>query len=252
MLARLGYLALVAGAVLAILVGLFPSIFTFGALLALPLGAIGLVGAFAPSVIGRRRWLRRLAIAGGIVLGAEATLVVGWVVANRRRPVLLVVESPAPSRVRVIHDVKDGEPHRWLSWERRYDVPQSGIVRTQDAFDLGLYDGDNPHPTKVRLRQATTSRDTAVGAWVAGGSTESGACKLSYDEYAIGELTTAPTSDNSHTGWLDSLDTWGVECRRGELYVAPKGTMPNLRRTGPVCYYAPDGVMACSYSARSP
>ena len=255
MLSRLRYLFLLALALIAIYIGLWPSLLTAGALLGVPLALLGLVGIALPSVIARRRRLHRFAIIGGALLGAEMLLVLAWLAWTPRRPVLLILERPIPARVRVIHGVADGAPRAWWRWERRFEVPSSGLVYTQYAMDEGWYRPDNPHPMRAVARRADGALlDTVRAAWVEGGTTQAGACGIAYDEFAIGDVGRARTrvvGGEVVAGWLDSLATWGVTCRRGRLLRTAPGAANTLRRTAPACYYDQDGSMTCGIAPRT-
>lgn len=253
LLTRIRYAALLLAALLALAAGLWPSILTLGALVALPTAVVALVGVVAPDVVGRRRWLRRTATAGGAFIVVELVVVTGWLVWDRRRPVVLAVRPPLPARVRIVYDVEDGVARRWPAWARRYDVPASGVVHTRDAPDHGSYSPDDPHPLRVVVWHGARARDTAVGAWVAGGRTRSGACTLAYDEFALARSAlgdTVATDGGRRVGWLDSLDTWGVECRGRRLRRAPAGMRPRLVRTDAACYYDRAGGLGCAGFAR--
>lgn len=86
MLTRLQFALLLALAAGAIFLGLYPSLLTPGALLGLPLAALGAVGVAMPGVILRRPLLRRFALAGGGILGLELALLGAWL---RGRPGVL-------------------------------------------------------------------------------------------------------------------------------------------------------------------
>ena len=245
-MSRLRYLALLACSLFAIAVGL--AIPNIGGILALPLAVIGLVGVVSPSAISQRRWIRRVADVGLVVVGAVFVIVTGQLIATRRRPVELVVDGTTPRKVRVVYGVADGAPQPW-SWVRKIVIPRSNIAFVQYA-DNGLwYSAGNPHPIRVRTRSVTGAEQNSYGFWVAGGYTEGGACHFEYDEYIVGNpshVDVAARARPSDTGWLDSLNTWGVECRGGRLVRSHSGTVSNLRRTGPACYYFRDGSVSCS------
>ena len=243
--ARLGYAALLAAAAYAIVLGLYPSLLTLGALVALPVAAVALTGVVAPGAVRRRRALRRIASVGAAFLSLEAATVAWWLLWSRRRPVVLVLDRPAPQRVRVVYDVTDGAPAPRLAWARRFEVPAGGIVHTRQGPDDGFYSAGNPHPLTVLVRRAGGGVDTVVGVWAEGGYTQSGACTLRYDEYAIDDAARAATESwdpATRVSWLDSLDSWGVACREGRLVRAPAGARVPLRRTGPPCYYHGGGL----------
>lgn len=50
----------------------------------------------------------------------------------------------------------------------------------------------------------------------------------------------------SRAGWLDSLSTWGVECRGGHLSVSTGGAAP--KRTTDACYVGATGGVTCGSS----
>ena len=248
MFSRLRYALLLALSLVAIYIGLWPSLLTAGVLLGVPLALLGLLGIAAPRVIARRRRLHRFAIVGGALLGTELLLLLAWLAWTPRRPVLLVLEYPIPPRVRVIYGVADGAPRVWWRWERRFEVLSSGLVHTQYAMDEGWYRPDNPHPMRAVVHGDGALLDTVHAVWVEGGTTQAGACGVAYDEFAIGDAGRAHTrvvGGEIISGWLDSLATWGVTCHRGQLFrTAPEDTN-SLRRTAPACYYDQDGTMTC-------
>lgn len=246
---RLRYLLLLAVALPAVWLGLYPSIFTLGALIAAPLAIAALIGVASPSVLHRRRWLQRAVAIGSVLIGLEAALLSGWYLLGRRRPVLLITREPPPVRVRIVYGVNDGAPRSWFTWARQFEVPPSGIIHSQRDPDGGLYRPDNPHPLTAVARRTTGTTDTIVGAWVGGGSTQSGRCTLAFDEFALGDTAGwGVQSDASPpvAGWLDSLETWGVECRGDKLYRARADRPRDIMRTGSACYYNRDGGMSCS------
>ncbi len=248
MFSRLRYALLLALSLVAIYIGLWPSLLTVGALLAVPLVLVGLLGITIPRVIARRRWLHRFAIIGGALLGTELLLLLAGLAWTPRRPVLLVLEHPTPARVRVIYGVADGAPRVWWRWERRFDVPSSGLVYTQYATDEGWYRPDNPHPMRAVVRGDGALLDTVHAVWVEGGTTQAGTCGIAYDEFAIGDggrTRSRVVGGKVMSGWLDSLATWGVTCRRGHIFRTATEDTNTLRRTTPACYYDRDGSMTC-------
>lgn len=248
MLSRLRYALLLALSVVAIYVGLWPSLLTAGALLGVPLALVGLLGMAVPRVIGRRRWLHRVATIGGALLATELLLLLAWLAWTPRRPVLLILEHPVPSRVRVVYGVADGAPRVWWGWERRFEVPSSGLVYTQYAMDEGWYRRDEPHPMRAVVRGDGAPLDTVHAVWVEGGTTQAGACGVAYDEFVIGDDGRAHArvvGGEIVSGWLDSLATWGVRCHHGHLFRVAAEDTNTLRRTAPACYYAQDGSITC-------
>jgi hypothetical protein len=248
---RLRYAFLLAVALAAIYIGLWPSILSAGALLGIAVTPACVVGIAAPAFAERWR-LRGLAFVGGGLLAAELALFAAWLAWTPRRPVVLVVSRPIPARVRVVYGVADGAPRAWWRWGRRLTVPGGGMVHTRYAMDDGWYRSENPHPLRIVVQGPGAPADTVPGHWVAGGTTEASGCRLAYDEYAIGrpeqpDLAAAQTP----SGWLDSLDTWGVSCRGGQLYRAAPGSAVRLERTAPACYFGQDGVMTCGIASAS-
>jgi hypothetical protein len=144
MLSRFRYLLLLAISLTAIYAGLWPSLLTVGVLLGVPLTLLGLLGIAAPGVIQRRRSLHRFAIAGGALLAGELLLLLGWLAWTPRRPVLLALERPLPERVRVIYGVADGAPRVWWRWERRFDVPASGLRKYPRGGSIHFPPGASP------------------------------------------------------------------------------------------------------------
>lgn len=255
MLLRLRYAALLLASVLAIVIGLWPSLLTLGALLAIPLVVLALAGLFRPLFVEARQRLRRFVRLGGSVIAAELVIVFAVIAWTPRRPVLLVAESPVPSRVRVIFGVDDGAPRSWLRWGRRFDVPAGGVVYSQYPRDQGWYREENPHPVQAVVTTASGHFHSVRVAWVRGGTTQAGACTLAFDEFALGDTARAleEVSDGFQpVGWLDSLSTWGVECRQGRLHRVPPERASALHRTGPASYYNRAGTMACSSSTGAP
>jgi hypothetical protein len=248
MLSRLRYALLLALALIAIYIGLWPSLLTAGALLGVPLALLGLVGIALPRAIGQQRWLHRFATIGGALLGTELLLLLAWLAWTSRRPVLLIVERPITGRVRVIYGVADGAPRAWWRWERRFEVPSSGLVYTQYEMDEGWYRHDNLHPMRAVLRGNGALLDTVRAAWVEGGTTQAGDCGIAYDEIVIGDAGRARTrvvEGEVIPGWLDSLATWGITCHRGHIVRAKSEDSTTLRRTAPACYYDQEGGMTC-------
>jgi hypothetical protein len=223
-------------------------------MLGVPLALLGLLGIAAPRIIARRRGLHRFTIIGGTLLGAELLLLLAWLAWTPRRPVLLVLENPIPPRVRVIYGVADGAPRVWWRWERRFEVPSSGLVYTQYAMDEGWYRPDNPHPMRAVVRGDGALLDTARAAWAEAGTTQAGACAVAYDEFEIGaggRTHTRVVGGEVIPGWLDSLATWGVACHRGHLSRSAPEDRSTLRRTAPACYYDQDGSMTCGIAPRT-
>ena len=245
-MSRFRYFALLVCSLFSIVVGL--SILNIGAILALPLAALGLVGLVSPSVISKRPWLRRVSDIGLVVVGGLFVLVTGRLAVTRRRPVELVVDGTAPRKIRVVYGVADGAPQPW-SWARQIVIPSTNIAFVQYADNGSWYSSGNPHPIRVITKGVGGTEHSGVGSWAAGGYTEGGACHFEYDEYSVGNpsaVEVAARAGAPDTGWLDSLDTWGVECRGGKLVRSHSGNVPNLRRTGVACYYLTDEAVSCS------
>jgi hypothetical protein len=255
MVTRLRYGLLFTGALLAISIGLWPSWLTLGAVIALPLALIALAGLLNPAFVDRHRGLRRFAGVGGGIIGLELVLLYAIVAWTPRRPVLLTAHEPVPQRVRVVYNVVDGEPREWWRWGRRHMVPATGVVYSEYPMDQGWYRRDNPHPVQAIVTTGTGSNHPSPAAWASGGTTEAGGCTLQYNEYILGDhrqLTDRRAESDSRGAWLDSLSTWGVECRRGRLYRLQPGEISVLRRTGPACYYGRSGGMTCAIPATAP
>ncbi len=248
---RLPHLALLVCALFAVVVGLFPSLLSIAAVIAVPLAILAIVGVAFPNVINQRPWLRRISVLGLIVFGAEFVIITGRLVATKRRSVELVVDGTSPRRVRVVYGVTNGASGPWF-WTRKIIIPLSNVAYVRYKDNGGWYSANNPHPIRVMIRGVKQNQPRISASWVAGGYTEGGACHFEYDEYTLGnpsDLKVPVQTSQPHTGWLDSLNTWGVECRRGMLFRYPSGGVPSVRRTGSACYYLPDGSVTCSGSA---
>lgn len=245
-MSRFRYFALLVCALFAIVVLL--SMLSIAAIFALPLAVLGLVGVVSPSVISTRPLIRRISDIGLVVVGGLFVVVTGRLAVTRRRPVELVVDGTAPRKIRVIYGVADGAPQPW-SWTRQIVIPPSNIAFVQYADNGSWYSADDPHPIRVIMKSVRGTEHNGFGSWVAGGYTEGGACHFEYDEYSVGNPSTVAVAARAvppDTGWLDSLDTWGVECRGGKLVRSHSGNVPNLRRTSVACYYLTDGAVSCS------
>jgi hypothetical protein len=246
-MSTLRYIALFVCALFTVFVGVY-TLNVVVMLLALPLAALGLIGAVSPTVISRRRWLSVISVVGLILLASEMILVTGSLAATKRRRVELIVDETGPRRVRVVYGVADGPPQLW-SWTRRIEIPASNIAFVQYADNGSWYSADNPHPLRVMTRRVTGIERKGSGSWVTGGYTDAGGCHFEYDEYRVGNpsgVAGVARAAQFNTGWLDSLNTWGVECRRGRLFRHYSGSIPNLQRTGEACYYLADGRVTCS------
>lgn len=245
---RLRYAALLAAALITMYVGLWPSLLTVGALVAIPVAAAALLGVLHPSSIERRAWLRAIVRWGGTLVVLELVILGAWTAWTPRRPVHLIVTQPIPQRVRVVYSVADGAPRRWWNWARQFDVPPRGVIYTRYADDHGWFRPGNPHPLRVVARGPEGRMEPVPGAWVAGGTTQAGTCTLTYDDFLVGPNSypqNGPDGPAGGSGWLDSLDTWGVTCRHGNLYRAAPGAPVTLERTGAACYYGSSGGMTC-------
>jgi hypothetical protein len=246
---RLRYAAVLLASLLAIYVGLWPSILTLGALLAAPLAVLSLVGLVYPRFLERRQLLRRFVAICGTVIATELIILVAWVAWTPRRPVQLIVQPSFPPRARIIYGVVDGAPRSWLRWERRFEVPPTGLVYSSYPADDGWYREANPHPVTA-LVVSERRRDSIPVRWIGGGKREAATCTLAYDEFAFGDMTPASRhaiASAESSGWLDSLPSLGVTCRGGRLYRVRNGdpASPELRRSGPACYYDRAGGMTC-------
>jgi hypothetical protein len=185
---------------------------------------------------------------------AALLAVVAW---TQRRPVELVTRSLVPPRARIIYSVADGAPRRWLHWTRQFDVPASGVIYTRYAPDNGWYRSTEMHPLQIIGQGGAGERGPARGAWIGGGSAPAGRCVVAYDDFSLAPTVTrrAPNTvgaDPIAVGPLDSIHTWGLACRDGELVQAPQGSKTTLVRSGPACYYDLKGSMTCGMDVRAP
>ena len=247
-MSRLPYVALLVCAIFAIVIGLFPTYLIVGAILAVPVGIIALVGAISPTVISSRPWLRRTAMVTLVIFGSEFVIVTSRLAATRRRPVELVIDGTEPRLIRVVYGVTDGARHPF-AWTRRIVVPSSNVALVRYPNNGRWYTAANPHPLRVTTRSGARPLHNSFGAWTGGGYTDGGACHFEYDEYSVGDkpsVQAAGALPQMRTGWLDSLSTWGVDCRDGKLVRSKSRNASNLRRTGPACYYFRDGAVGCS------
>ena len=248
---RLAYVPLLALAVVSTGLGLYPTVLTLALLVAIPVGFAAAVGIVAPEQVQRRRWLHRITLGGGIIIGLEVFLVFGWYMVDRRRPVFLVVQEPVPSRVRVAYGVADGQSQPVLAWTRRFDVPLTTIVLARTGPNDGWFKPTDPHPVEAMVVGPSGMRRAVRAEWVAGGRTQSNSCTFAYDEFVLGDSATSPSvpaGEHGQVGWLDSLNTWGLECRAGRLNRRRSARLPALPRTSPACYYDKGGGESCFIS----
>ena len=251
LIARLWYLGLLVVCAAAITIGLWPSLLTFGAILAVPTGLLAIIGLVRPAFFHSRPKLLWVVRSGMYAICFELLAFGIWMQWNQRRPVSLVVHQPAPARVRIVYDVANGEPVHRLSWGRVFDVPASGVVYTRYSMDLGFYSPANPHPLVVRLVRGAGDTVMYSGAWLQGGFARGLDCHYSHDEFIIGPDTMVHGPDTSRwpdrpASWLDSTGTWGVHCEHGVLQVdhaAPNHPSP---RPTQACFYRRDGGLECS------
>jgi len=246
MLARLWYAGLVLVCAAAVRIGLWPSLLTLGALAALPLGILAVIGVISPALLGSRPRLLSAVRWGAYALSAELLLVGGWSTWDRRRAVTLVVYDPVPRVVRIVYDVRDGTPVRRLSWNRRFDVPSSGTVYTRYGMDFGWYAADNPHPLTV-LKVSTDGDTTRVpGSWLRGGFARGLGCGYFHDEFLVGPDSVVDEAFGERpVSWLDSTSTWGVACDGERLRRESVALGVPSPRPSEVCRYVRDGGMHC-------
>ena len=257
MKARLRYAAILLLVAPAIYVGLYPSLLTLGALIALLVAPIAAVGVVSPRVLAQSPRLRRAATVGGALIGLELVLLAAWIGWDRRRPVHLSIPEPGPGRYRIVYDVEDGAPKRAL-WSRSYEFAASSprLLHSSYGPDEGAYDPANPHPATAFVRDTAGVGFAAPVRWVAGGVTRAAGCTFAYDEFWVGDTLDAlgarAERDAMSPGWLDSLETWGVACGDGRLFRAPTGVVQSLKRSSPACYYQRSGAMVCGMASRAP
>jgi hypothetical protein len=240
------YLALLIFSLFAIAFGLL--LLSPVAIVPLPLAVLAIVGLISPSTISRRPRVLLISNVGLIVVASFSLLVALQIAATKRRPVELVIDGPAQRNIRVVYGVSDGAPQPW-SWTRRIIVPHNNLAFVQYADNGSWYSAANPHSIKVITRGADGMEHSLQGSWVSGGYTDAGACHFQYDEYKVGPASTVEHAKRAawpETRWLDSLNTWGVECQRGKLVRSHSDNVPDLQRTGLSCYYLVDGTVACS------
>ena len=250
---RVRYAGILLVAAAAVFVGLYPSLLTLGALVAIAIVPIALFGLVRPASLEHRPRLRRTALIGGALLAAELLALGAFLSWNRRRPVHLSIPEAALGRYRIVYNVADGTPRRF-AWGRQFEFAYfdtTRVLHTQYGPDMGMYQPENPHPVTAFVRDTGGPGQAAPARWVAGGTTSAGGCTFSYDEYLVGDTVSGrPAPEDPvgpRAGWLDSLATWGVVCRAGRLYrqdsvsVAPR----ELQRTAPACYYSRQGAMVC-------
>ena len=244
---RLQYVVILVISALAVVVGLYPSLLSLGALVGLATGTIALVGVAKPSLVQSRTGVRRLATGGAVFLALELVAFATWLALTSKRTVYLEVATAHPAIVRVVYGVRDGVSSPWWRWNRDLIVQGSGLVYSSLDRDNGWYRSGRRHPV-----EAQDSRGVKVPVqWTAGGYTHAGRCELAYDEFTLGiEHAKSQVPANPGSGWLDSLSAWGVQCRNGLLFRGPIGSV--LQRTGPTCYYDREGGVTCTSFPRAP
>lgn len=238
---RLKHLLILIISALAVVVGLYPSLLSLGALVGLATGTIAIVGLAKPSLVDSSAGMHRVATGGAVLLALELVVLATWLAITPRRTVHLQVGATERDVVRIIYGVHDGDTPPWWRWNRYFTVRDSGLVYTTLKREDGWYRPGRPHPA---VAQESRGRNVPV-YWTAGGYTHAGGCKLAYDEFTLGiehERLSAPA--NPVAGWLDSLSAWGVQCRNGRLLRAPNGSV--LQRTGPACSNRPEGGVTCT------
>ena len=242
---RLRYLGVLLASLAGIVVGLYPSILTVGAIVGIFSGIAALIGLLHPPAIESRRRLRRATYGAGLILTFEVIALGLRVAATPRRTVHLALTKNAPGIVRIVYNVSDGDPSAYWRWNRYFLVTPSplSIIYTQLPADDGWFHAKNPHPVVAR----TTDGADLPARWISGGYSQAGACHVEFDEFSIGDSATKPRDPTQllHAGWLDSLPEWGVACNAGQL---TRSMTAKMTRTGPACYYDADGAVACGIS----
>lgn len=246
---RLPYFAVLLVSIAAVPLGLWPSLLTIGAILAIGTGSAALMGAIKPAVIDARRALRLFTLGGGAVLALELVAIATYLAVTPRRTVHLVVRSDSSRLVRVVYSVSDGASSSVWHWDRYFTAGAGtpALIHTRLAPDDGWFDADNPHPVVAR----TEAGALVPARWIAGGYTQAGSCTLAFDEYSIGPHPLAPRDPQAllTAGWLDSLATWGVACRGGRLVRSARGAP--LQRTSEACYFDTAGGVSCRPGVRA-
>lgn len=237
----------------AIYAGLWPSLLTLGALFALPLGAVALIGEFSPRALLARPRLLRFARVGTYVLAAEFVLLGARSVWSQRRHVTLIVHEPVPPALRVVYQVTDGSP-RAFRWNRRHEIPASGVLHSQYAMDLGWYRPEDPHPLTVLVVSSAGDTSDVAGHWRLGGFTSADGCRFFFDEYAVGP---APAAAEFELGvrpatWMDYLPEWGVVCDAGRVRRSREGEQASGGPQPAFCVYQRSGGMSCPGGSPAP
>ena len=251
--ARLWYLLLLLVGFASIAVGLWPSLLTLWALIAVPICVLAAVGIASPNALAARPRLLRAVRLGAYCLCAELLLVGAWLAVKQQRTVVLVAHAPAPTLVRLIYEVGDGATPSGPPWDRYFEVPANGVLHTASRADHGYYREGQAHALEVRLIDPSGDISRGDGRWVRGGYADAGGCRFEYGEYRIATPPAALPAPNgeSPSDWLDSLPNWGVACRNRRLWRAARGEKPNPPTPTQVCYYEPWGGVACSTRGRT-
>jgi len=246
MRSRLRYLSVLVVSIAAAVIGAWPSLLTIGAVLAICTGGAALIGTAKPSIIDSRVALRRFTLVGGAVLALELLALGSYIAATPRRTVHIATLSDAPTIVRVIYSVRDGTSSPLWRWDRYFNAGSGApaLIQTRLAPDNGWFRADDPHPVVAR----TLAGETVPARWIAGGYAQADSCSVAFDEFSIGPDPMEPRDPQAllAAGWLDSLSTWGVECRGDQLFLKRGGT--TLRRTSVACYFDKSGGVACGIS----
>lgn len=246
MIARLWYAGLLFLCYPAVAIGLWPSLFTIGALVALPLGVVALIGVANPQYLAVRPRLLRAVRGGTYVVAAQLVYYMVWHASSERRHVTLVVHEPVPPALRLIYRVTDGDPPG-SGWHRRFEMPPSGILHTSYAMDMGWYDPADPHPLTLLVVSAKGDTVERAAHWRNAGSASIDGCQFSYDEFAAGPAVQPGDAQQAGQSgiWMDSIPAWGVVCDNGRLRRARDGEQPRLPSLVWSCIYSQSGTMAC-------
>lgn len=204
------------------------------------------------SILARPRLLR-FARVGSYVLAAEFVLIVAGTIWSQRRHVTLIVHEPVPTALRVVYQVSDGTPRRFR-WNRRHEMPASGVLHSQYSMDLGWYRPENPHPLTILVVSSVGDTAEVAGHWRIGGFTSADGCRFLFDEYAVGP---APADDEYEFGvrpatWMDSLPDWGVACDAGRVRRSRVGEQASAGPRPAFCVYQRSGGMSCPGGTPSP
>lgn len=196
--ARAKLLALALAAPLSIHLELLPSIPGFVGLFMTMVVLIAVAGVIRPELVLSRRWMKRVCAAGAAISALQLVVLKPLFLASMRRPVILVVPAPVPAQVRVMYEVRNVGTTPWWHWTRRYSANDAGLAYTHHKQDDGGSTMNDPFPITVVTPNRSRGMDTIGGKWIKGGYTTASGCELSFDEFAIGDTSTA------RLAWLDS------------------------------------------------